>query len=210
MGRGEVGSLHVGFVGSGMLTTLPGVFRAYREAYPRVRLYLHESFTARVLEGLADGTLDAGILRDSDPMEGLVVHTIFSEPFVAVLPASHKRARQRSIAPATLRGEPFIYYPRSAGARAFEKPFTIFEAHGFRPTIAQEAPHWLSIMRLVGAGMGVTIAPECVRHIASPDVVCLPLRGTGLVSNLELARLAGDSRPSVTQFAKVVESYHPQ
>src|SRR6202789_3063476 len=47
VGRGEVGSLHIGFVGSGMLTTLPAIFRAYREAYPRVRLHLHESFTAR-------------------------------------------------------------------------------------------------------------------------------------------------------------------
>src|SRR5271156_5621624 len=52
VGRGEVGSLHIGFVGSGMLTTLPGIFRAYREQYPRVRLHLHESFTARVVEGL--------------------------------------------------------------------------------------------------------------------------------------------------------------
>ncbi|HWY47521.1 MAG TPA: LysR family transcriptional regulator, partial [Bryobacteraceae bacterium] len=34
IGQGEVGSLHIGFVGSAMLTTLPGIFRAYREAYP--------------------------------------------------------------------------------------------------------------------------------------------------------------------------------
>jgi DNA-binding transcriptional LysR family regulator len=49
--RGEVGSLHIGFVGSGMLSTLPAIFRKYREAYPRVQLHLHESFTARVIEG---------------------------------------------------------------------------------------------------------------------------------------------------------------
>ena len=29
IGRGEVGSLHLGFVGWGMLTTLPGIFRPY-------------------------------------------------------------------------------------------------------------------------------------------------------------------------------------
>src|SRR5450432_1744680 len=87
VGRGEVGSLHIGFVGSGMLTALPNILRTYREAYPRVRLRLHESFTARVVEGLENGTLDAGILRDGDTSEGLHVKTIFSEPFVAVLPA---------------------------------------------------------------------------------------------------------------------------
>jgi DNA-binding transcriptional LysR family regulator len=114
VGRGEVGSLHIGFVGSGMLTTLPGIFRTYREAYPRVRLHLHESFTARVVEGMGNGTLDAGILRDGDPTEGVTITTIFSEPFVAVLPASHCCARQKSISPAALRDEPFVYYPRSA------------------------------------------------------------------------------------------------
>jgi DNA-binding transcriptional LysR family regulator len=30
--HGDVGSLHVGFVGSAMLTMLPGIFRSYREA----------------------------------------------------------------------------------------------------------------------------------------------------------------------------------
>jgi DNA-binding transcriptional LysR family regulator len=206
IGRGEVGSLHVGFIGSAMLTGLPGVLRAYRETYPRVRLHLHESFTARVIEGLQDGTLDAGILRDGDSVEGLTVTTIFSEPFVVVLPVTHPRARQKSIAPASLREEPFVYYPRSAGMRAFEKPFTIFEEHGFRPRIVQEASHWLTILQLIGAGLGISIAPECVRHIASPEVVCLALRHTKVVSNLELAYPTGETRPIVHKFAQIVES----
>jgi DNA-binding transcriptional LysR family regulator len=205
VGRGEVGSLHIGYVGSGMLTNLPNVLRQYREAYPLVRLTLHESFTAKVMEGLENGTLDAGILRDGDPAEGLHVKTILSEPFVAVLPRTHPRAAQKSISAGSLRDEPFVYYPRSAGARAFEKPFTIFEEHGFRPKIVQEAAHWLTISRMVGAGFGVTIAPECVRLIAPADVVCIPIRNSKVTSNLELASRIGDSRPIVEQFARVVE-----
>ncbi|HEX4593029.1 MAG TPA: LysR family substrate-binding domain-containing protein [Bryobacteraceae bacterium] len=206
IGRGEVGSLHIGFVGSSMLTKLPGIFRAYREAYPRVRLQLHESFTARVIAGLENGSLDAGILRDGDPAEGLNVSTIFAEPFVAVLPASHPRAKQKSISPAALRNEPFVYYPPSAGARAFEKPLAIFEQYGFRPQIVQEASHWLTILRLIGAGLGVSIAPECVRRIATPDVACVPLRDSKVVSNIEFAWLKGESRAIVERFAHIVKS----
>ncbi len=207
IGRGEVGSLHVGFVGSGMLTTLPGILRSYRETYPQVALHLHESFTSRVVEGLESGTLDAGILRDGDPSEGLEVATIFSEPYVAVLPANHPRAKQKSISPGALRGDPFVFYPRSAGTRAFEKPLTIFEEYGFRPQIVQEAPHWLTIIRLVGAGLGVSIAPACVRRIMSPDVVCVSLRDTKAVSNLELAQRAGESRAIVKRFAAIVNRF---
>jgi DNA-binding transcriptional LysR family regulator len=206
IGHGDVGSLHIGFIGSAMLSTLPGIFRSYREAYPRVRLHLHESFSSLVMEGLENGTLDAGILRDGDPVEGVQVTTILSEPFVAVLPASHPCARQKSISPAVLRGEPFIYYPRSAGARAYEKPLTLCEEHGFRPQIVQEAQHWLSILRLIGAGLGVSIAPTCVRRIASAEVVCLPLRGAKAVSNVELAWLTGDARPIVERFKQIAES----
>jgi DNA-binding transcriptional LysR family regulator len=210
IGRGEVGSLNIGFVGSGMLATLPEIFKAYRETYPRVRLYLHESFTSRVVEGLENGTLDAGILRDGDPTEGLNITTIFSEPYVAVLPATHPRAKQKSISPGTLRDEPFIYYPRSAGARAFEKPMTLFEEYGFRPHIAQEASHWLTILSLIGAGLGVSVAPACVARVASPEVVCLPLRGTKIVSTIELAWVIGDTRPIVKRFAQIAAGTHPR
>lgn len=209
VGRGEVGSLHIGFVGSAMLTALPAIFRRYREAYPDVRLHLHESFTSKVVEGLQNGTLDAGLLRDSDPTEGLIATPIFTERFIAVLPAAHPRARQRSLSAVALRDEPFVYYPRSAGHRAFEKPLALCEEHGFRPHIVQEASHWLTILRLIGAGLGVSIAPSCVRQIAAPDVACIPLQrsrtGTDAMSQIEMAWREGESRPIVARFQAVVE-----
>ena len=105
-----------------------------------------------------------------------------------------------------LRHDPFIHYPRSAGNRAFEKPLALCEEHGFRPQIAQEASHWLTILRLIGAGLGVSIAPACVRQIASAEVRCIPL-ATGKpksLSTIELATLEGESRPIVTHFARIV------
>lgn len=203
VGQGEVGSLHVGFVGSAMLTGLPEVFRQFREAHPRVRLHLYESFTARVLEGLQDGTLDVGIVRDGDVGDKLSKRLLFSEPYVAVLPATHPCAKRKSISPEILRGEPFVYYPRSAGARAFDKPLLIFEEYGFRPQIVQEASHWLTIVRLVGAGLGVSIAPACVRRIVSREVVCLPLRNVKVVSDLEVASLEADARLIVANFVEM-------
>ncbi len=204
--RGDVGSLHVGFVGSGMLASLAAIFRAFREASPGVALHLHESFTAKVADGLENGSLDAGILRDGDATPGVSTEVIFSERYVAVLPVEHALAGRKSLSPAALRGEPFVYYPRSAGARAFEKPLAIFEQHGFRPVIVQEASHWLTILRLVGAGLGVSVAPECVRRLNSRDVVCLPLRGATATSTIELACRTGDARPVVARFAAIARA----
>ena len=203
IGNGEVGAINIGFVSSAMLTTLPEILRTYREGHPNVQLHLHEGFTSQMMEGMENGTLDAVILRDSDPVAGIEIRSIFTEPYVAVLPVTHKCAAHKTISPGMLRNDPFVLYPRTAGSRAFEKSLSMFEEHGFRPQIAQEASHWLTILRLVGAGLGVSIAPACVKQIAFPDVVCLPLRNTKVVSEIELGKVAGPVRPIVDRFVKI-------
>jgi len=206
IGLGESGSLNVGFIGSGMLGSLPAVLQGYRAAYPRVQLQLHESFTSRVIAGLADETLDAGLLRDSDPHPALHTEPLFTEPFVAVLPKDHPRAKQRMITPTVLRDEPFVFYAKAAGTHAWDKPLALCGDAGFRPRVVQEASNWVSILQLIAVGFGVSIAPACVRSVAVEGVVCLPLRGVTAVSNVELAFRRDETRPIVQGFAAIARA----
>jgi hypothetical protein len=64
----------------------------------------------------------------------------------------------------------------------------------------------MSILQLVGAGLGVTIAPACVRRIATPEMACLTIEGTSLRSQIELACFVGESRPIVTRFAQIARA----
>lgn len=201
--RGEVGSLKVGFIGSCMLTGIPALLGQYRRAQPKVQLQLSESHSSGVIADLLKSTLDAGILRDGDPTGGLVIETLFSEPFVAVLPLQHACARKRSILAGHLRDDPFVFFSPLAGRRAYETTMSLCEEHGFRPKVVQEAPQWLTVLRLVGAGLGVTIAPACVRHVAGPNTVCIPLRGAKKKSCIELAFRIGDDRAIVTTFIEI-------
>lgn len=206
IGRGDVGSLRVGFIGSGMLTPLPAMLGQYRRQYPRVQLQLRETYTSGVVQSLSKGTLDAGFLRDGDPTEGIVTETLFSEPFVAVVPHTHSLASRTDISAAQLRDEPFVYFSPTAGTLAYEKSISLCEEHGFRPRIVQEAPQWLTILRLVGAGLGVTIAPACVRQIVAPNIVCLNLHGAKVNSDIELAYQATESRAIVKAFAEIARA----
>jgi DNA-binding transcriptional LysR family regulator len=208
--RGEAGSLAVGFIGSGMLTALPAMLGLYRTRFPKVRLQLREFHTSGVIRALKEGGLDVGFLRDGGPTEGLEIETLFSEPYCAVLPARHPLARysrQRLIDASALRNEPFVFPPVEAGNRAFEKPVSICEASGFRPRVVQEAPQWLTILQLVGAELGVSIAPACVERIRTPEVVFRRLkipRGVGRVeSEIELAWRAAENRPIVDAFCRM-------
>ena len=208
VGRGQRGALRVGFVGSGMLTPLPDVFRQYRRAFPNVQLMLHESFTSQVVRGLETRTLDVGFLRDGGMIEGLEVETLFSERYVAVLPARHPLATRKVITPAAMREEPFVFYSPDAGHLAFGKPMSIFDGARSRPRVVQEASHWLTILRLIGAGLGVSIGPACVEQILPPEVICRPLRGVKVKSDIELAYRRGESRAVVEAFVRLARAMY--
>ena len=203
VGRGEVGSLRVGFIGSGMLTPLPAMLGRYRRKHPKVDLQLREAMSSQIMQWLLEGAADVAFLRDGGPLAGLEVEPLFSEPFVAVVPSSHPLAQRKTLTADALRGQPFVFFPRIAGRVAYDKTLSICEAHGFRPRIVQEAPQWLTVLRLVGAGLGVSIAPACVERIAAADVVCVRLSRTGVRSDIELAWRAGEDRAIVTAFCQL-------
>ena len=210
VGRGEEGFLRVGFIGSAMLTAVPSMLGRYRRLYPKVNLQLHESYTSAVVQKLLKGELDAGFLRDGGETDGLRVERLFSEPFIAVLPSKHALAKYKTISPRELGEEPFVFFAPSAGTLAYEKPVSLCEQHGFRPRVVQEAPQWLTIMRLVGAGLGVTIAPACVRQLAAPNVACVNLRGATVKSDIELAYRISEDRAVVEAIVMVARESFPR
>ena len=201
VGRGEIGSLRVGFVNSSMLTDVPSVLGDYRARYPAVALQLSEAFSSQLIAGLLRHELDAAFLRDGDADDGLILQPLLSEPFIAIVPRAHRLAHRVRIPVGELRDDPFVMFPRQAGHRAHAKMSAVCESHGFRPRIVQEAPQWLTIVRLVGAELGVTLAPACVARLGGNDVRYLQLRGDTARSEIDIAYRRGDDRPVVRQLA---------
>jgi DNA-binding transcriptional LysR family regulator len=171
LGRGEEGTLTVGFSGSVMFTVLAAVIETYRRRYPKVELRLREMSTHAQILALLDGTLDLAFMRDGDPTEGVRMTTWLKEPYVAVLPKGHALARKRSLRVADLRNEPFIFFARRMGPLAFDRTMACCERNGFRPNIVQDAPQWPTLVRLVAAGLGVSLAPACVANVTIEGAV---------------------------------------
>ena len=209
IGRGEAGALTVGFIGSGMLTALPKMLGRYRRQYPQVDLQLREFHTSGLVSALLNGTMDVGFLRDGGEVEGLQVEIMVREPFVAVLPRKHPLAVQKTVAVKSLQDEPFVLFSRSYGSVAYKKTVAVCEEHGFLPRVVQEAPQWLTIMSLVGAGLGVTIAPACVEKLNVTDTVSRRLRPRTEETHLELAYREGEVRPIARAFCELArKSFH--
>ncbi|MET8700891.1 LysR family transcriptional regulator [Kitasatospora sp. NPDC004723] len=178
VGSGRAGRLRIGFSASLALTVLPGLLATFRTRYPDVDLDLREMTTAPQLAALQERTMDVGLLREppDDAEAGpLAFRTVLTEPFVAVLPADHPLAAQRAIDVSRLADEPFVLLPRPVGPRLYDRITGLCEAAGFAPRIVQHAVEWQTVCALVGAGLGVSLAPASIRRLRLREVAFRPV-----------------------------------
>jgi DNA-binding transcriptional LysR family regulator len=204
LGAGKEGVLDIGFSGSAMLTALPKAIESYRRMYPDVELRLHELVTAEQIPALLEGNLSIGFLRDGEPASGLALEPILREDFVVALPATHRLAKKkRAIRPVELKDEPFVFFARRMGSLAFDRTMACCEDAGFRPNIVQYAPQWTTGLRLIAAGLGVSLAPACVGRLTIPGVVYRKLRSERWTS-VDIGMKLGQENPAAEAFLRIV------
>ena len=168
--------------------------------YSQVELRLRELTTSRLIDAIRQRAVDVGFLRDAGPTEGLSVESILAEKFVVALPESHPLAGHKKIALAQLKRESLVLFPRDLGPLAWDKTIALCETEGFRPKIVQEAPEWLTVLRLVSSGLGISITPACVATIKAPGVVCRDLTRCPISTDIELAHRNDYLNPIIDAF----------
>ncbi|GAA2557879.1 hypothetical protein GCM10010435_31020 [Winogradskya consettensis] len=156
--------------------------------------------TAQVIDRLLTGEVDLGVVRDADPHDDLVATAFATESFVAILPADHPHAGDQAIDAGILRDDPFVFFPRAAGERAYQSNLRPCLEAGYIPRIVQDASSWTTVTHLVAAGLGVTIAPASVSAVAPSSVRVLPMTGTGATTEVQILRRRDDSRITSTSF----------
>ena len=175
IGRGEAGNLVIGFCGSAMMNRISAPIGDFRRAYPDVVLELRELHVNEQRSQLAEGMLDICFMRDGEGLDGLTMKTLLREPYVAILSKQHPLAGEERIKPEALAKEPFVFFPPSLAKLAYERTIDLCISHGFKPNVVQEAPQWTTMAMLIGAGLGVSLAPRSVAAIPVPGVVFIPV-----------------------------------
>ncbi|MFE7192273.1 LysR family transcriptional regulator [Kitasatospora sp. NPDC057541] len=200
VGSGRAGRLRLGFSASLTLTVLPGLLATFRTRYPDVDLDLREMTTSPQLAALQERTMDVGLLREPPDDAGagpLAFRTVLTEPFVAVLPKDHPLAAQRAIDVSQLADEPFVLLPRPVGPRLYDRITGLCEAAGFAPRIAQHAVEWQTVCALVGAGLGVSLAPASIRRLRLREVAFRPVEPRTARTRVAVAWRRDDPSPLV-------------
>jgi DNA-binding transcriptional LysR family regulator len=97
--NGKLGLLRIGFISTAGSELVADIVRQFRELYPEVEFSLRNILTAEQVRMLETGGLDIGFLRlPIGGHSGLDVVTVHREPFVLVVPSSHKLAKRKTFA----------------------------------------------------------------------------------------------------------------
>lgn len=180
-GLGEWGQVRLGFVGSAAYRLLPRTLPDFIGRYPNLKLELLEGETVSILQMIREGRLDAGVIRTPvDDVRGLRIIDVEKDNLLAVLPATHPLSARTSIDLAELAGEDFVMFSKTLVPGLRAAVVEACRAAGFFPSVAQEATQALTVIGLVGSGMGVAIVPavigkftnERVRFVSLTDRKC--------------------------------------
>jgi len=200
-GRGEIGRLAVGYVGSATYTgVLVSITGAFRENYPDVEIQLDEMEMQDQIASIAAGTLDIGFIRP--PVElpiGIGSTLLIQEELVVALSDRHPLAHLEEVPLSALQAETFIT-PRHAANVSFHKHTSeACLAAGFSPKLGPQAAHFVTIVSMVAIGLGVALVPQSCKCLDLPGVCYRPLAGRKVFADLSVAfRRSEPSQPART------------
>jgi len=152
------GPLHLGVIPTVAPYLLPRWLPRVRESWPRLRLYLHEDQTARLLEKLAEGRLDVLLLALPVDRPDVETFPIFREPFVLATPPGHPLARgQGGVRQEELDREAVLLLEDGHCLR--DQALEICQQAGARESDTVRAASLNTLVQMVAGGLGVTLLP---------------------------------------------------
>jgi DNA-binding transcriptional LysR family regulator len=198
--EGKVGILRIGFISTAGKEIVPNVVRRFRDQNPEVELSLRSIPTAPQVQMLRTGSLDIGFLRlpigEQSPLEVLTVHR---EPFVLVVPSSHRLAKRKRVRLRDVSGENFVMYERAYAPGFHDLILGMLRDAGIIPYVFQTAAEMSTLISLVDAQMGIAVLPaSAVKNSVASVVACdiaghLPMSEIALVCDNRVRRPVVDN-----------------
>jgi DNA-binding transcriptional LysR family regulator len=211
---GHSGRVRIGFTTPWAYDVVLDAVTGFRTRFPGVTLNLREETSSTQVQLLLEGALDVGFVRlpHGHVLSDLATLPLLHDTLCIALPRSHPLAGHRRLPLKRLQPESFVIPPPSSARRAEEISLRaqiagLCAEAGFVPRIAQEARRMETIVRLVGAGLGVALVPSWTsRRQWSPHVRYVNLQAPSALARLTLAAVwpASSTAPAIGHFTATV------
>ena len=166
---GQIGTLNIAHLSSACLTFMTTLVRSYKERFPHVHVSLFEMTVTEQIEAFNNDRIDIGFSRPlpSAIADDFISHNIYIDKLVAIVNQSHALADRQTIDLVQLKDEKFVIFNRDEALGLFDETITLCKQAGFSPNIISQPKHMQTLVTEVAAGLGVAIAPYCVRKLYS-------------------------------------------
>lgn len=205
--KGLAGRIKVGFVGAMLFRGLIEGIKAFSNAAPDIEITLHEMNTEDQITAIERDQISVGFIHSGHLGPGIESCHMMSEPFLCCLPEGHRFAGGTSVTLAELRDEDFILFPRALSSHYYDRIVAMCITAGFSPRIHHEVRHWLTVVRMVGEGMGVALVPAAMAAATFKNVVFLAIPNNPIDSQTLSIWRRGQRSPSIAMLiAHVAQS----
>lgn len=154
----------------------PALIR-FRARYPHIALRVAEGGSTTVARFVRAGEADFGVLRLPIAAPALAIEPLLprEEDYVLVVAPHHPLARRKCVPLAALADEPFLLTDRTEGAARYDALIAACQAAGFTPRVICDGARYETIVRLVAAGLGVTLLPRLAVGLAEHAVAAVDI-----------------------------------
>jgi DNA-binding transcriptional LysR family regulator len=203
-GRGELGRIAVGYVGSAAYAgVLQSQLLSFRAIAPDVEVTVSECPMDTLPRRLEEGDLDVAFVRL--PMQipdSLTTHTLLVDAFCVALPAAHVLAGgSATLLPKALAGELFIVPEQASGT------YEVGRRGRFLPQIRSAPGSLLSVLTQVSVGAGVA---GVLRNVVDmPNVRFKSLAGTPITSSVAAIFRRHEPSATIRRFIDTLRGTQP-
>jgi len=151
------GPLRLGVIPTISPYLLPRLLPTLRRKHAKLRLYLTEDLTARIVERLAEGNLDLLLLALPYDLPGLETLVLFDDPFLFASRRDHVLAQGGPLPPAKLDHEPLLLLEDGHCLRDQALSACKLGERRRQPFAATSLP---TLIQMVDNGIGSTLLPR--------------------------------------------------
>jgi LysR family hydrogen peroxide-inducible transcriptional activator len=197
-GQPLAGRFRLGVIPTVAPYLLPRALPALRDQFPKLKLYLREDLTHRLIAALKSGGLDAALIALPYDMTGLDWAHVEDDELLAAAPANHRMAAFDRVDPESLRGDDMILLEdghclrdHALAACGLEPPKGVGDEESFAATSLP------TLVQMIGSGLGVSFLPSMAVAAGlaqNAPVTIRPLNSDHSSREIVVAWRAGSSR----------------
>jgi DNA-binding transcriptional LysR family regulator len=174
--NGEAGEVRVTHSSSAMNTVVPSFLVKVKHRWPNLKTIAQETSNLQQVEMLLARKTDIGVAPNIILPQEINSKILYRENFVLILPGEHPWSTDKFTDLSVLKNETFILPQLSTGVGYVEAILQICQDSGFKPIVAHESAHSIGVLRLVEAGLGISIEPMSSVRGANMNIKLIELK----------------------------------